>query len=269
MTDGLNSTEIGQYIAKNLDESGATPYLTHLALISSPKKFIYFRLYKCACSKITAALIEDLTAQTLNHRQSIHSVKWYDEIETGLQVDKNIESVLKDPTYFKFTFVRNPYDRLLSAWKNKIDNPDKEPDGREGNRQRRKISKNGERVSFEEFVNLLYEQRDSSSLFDKHWAPQHCLLLLPFIDYDFIGKIENFNDDFEYVLKKIDAKPEIIQQISMRINQTPRTRRNDFYTDDLRDKVYEIYEKDFELFGYQKELSDSSFPCERIPRRVS
>ena len=254
MTDELNNTEFGRHIAKNLDDNGPTIYLNRLALISSKKKFIYFKIYKCACTKIMGSLIEDLTSQSLRESHIIHGVKWYKEIETDIQIDKNIESVLKDPAYFKFTFVRNPYDRLLSAWKSKIDNPDKGPGKGDGNRQRRKINKKGERVSFEEFVNLLYERRDGSSSFDKHWAPQHCLLLLGFIKYDFVGKIENFNEDFGFVLRKINAKPEIIEQISAKINQTPKTQLSDYYTDDLKNKVYKIYKKDFELFGYEKEL---------------
>ncbi|MHC4950843.1 MAG: sulfotransferase family protein, partial [Planctomycetota bacterium] len=214
LADPLNNSPIGRYISRNLDENGATAYLNRKVLISSQKKFIYLRLYKCACSKITGALIEDLTSRELSHRQDIHSVKWYGQVEKTVQIDENIEAVLADPTYFKFTFVRNPYERILSAWKNKIDNPEKYPDGREGDRQRSKINKKGERVSFEEFVNLLYEQRDRACSFDKHWAPQHYLLLLPFIEYDFIGRIETFSRDFENVLRKINAKPHLIEKIS-------------------------------------------------------
>jgi hypothetical protein len=54
------------------------------------------------------------------------------------------------------------------------------------------------------------------------------------------------------VLRKINAKPHLIEKISARINPTPETRLMDFYTDDLKNKVYEIYKKDFELFGYEK-----------------
>jgi len=167
--------------------------------------------------------------------------KIFEKYETyrGSQLPKNYEE------YFKFTFVRNPYDRVVSCWKNKV--CDREGDNTV--RLKHGIDKN---TPFKEFVKVIHGIPDIRA--DRHILPQHKFLvdkkgkLIP----DFIGKFENLEKDYKYVMKKLGVKnpPRLPRENKSKRKKSYRS----YYDEETRRLVYERYKKDFELFGYNKEL---------------
>jgi len=85
---------------------------------------------------------------------------------------------------FKFTIVRNPFTRILSAYLQKIIT----------GKQNYLFVRADSRVipTFYEFC--MYLKYDGLYQ-NKHWAPQVSLLLLPVQQYDYIGHLENLNND--------------------------------------------------------------------------
>lgn len=70
--------------------------------ISNKYKFIWFRVAKVGTRTIFSRLADDGLTLDLESPYGIHYIpKLYGE-------------------YFKFAFVRNPWDRLVSCWQNKV-----------------------------------------------------------------------------------------------------------------------------------------------------
>jgi len=138
---------------------------------------------------------------------------------------------------FKFAFVRNPFDRLVSAFKHLVKN---------GAKQRINDDPRLYRdMEFKEFVDVLLTM-DKKTM-DIHFRPQN--LFLPNIsELDFIGKFENINDDFIFVCKKLGIKSLSL----MHQNSTNPIKLSEYYDEETIKKVSEFYKEDFELFNYNK-----------------
>ena len=108
------------------------------------------------------------------------------------------------------------------------------------------LSKNP--VSFEEFINFICGQNIEDM--NEHWQLQNNYIGYEFIDYDFIGRLENFDQDIQVVFHKIGAPEYMYRYITGRMNESKRQKMKINWTDELAEKVYEKYRSDFEAFGY-------------------
>ncbi len=138
---------------------------------------------------------------------------------------------------FRFAFVRNPYTRVLSAFLDKVD---------------RRAQDRDQEASFMEFLEYL----EQDGLFSNaHWAPQASLLLLPFEEFDFIGKTENLNEDMGFVLDQVQGHKENKKLLSALGNATGASGKLATYYDDrAKAKVDKLYRQDFERFDYPMTL---------------
>jgi hypothetical protein len=137
-------------------------------------------------------------------------------------------------SYFKFSFVRNPWDRVVSAWVNKVV---------DHNRWNFDEATLRELQEFRNFVTYL-ETLDLS-VCDQHLRRQSDLIDLN--NLDFLGRFESFDRDFAEVCHRLglpDYEPAVH-------NQSPK--RNDYrsyYDDALAERVSNLYRKDIQLFNY-------------------
>jgi len=107
-------------------------------------------------------------------------------------------------------------------------------------------------TSFDDFVKRWLSASNIQTYI--HFTPQYKFLCLPKrneIQVDFLGFFENIEQDFYYVSKKLS----INENISIKHeNKTEQNREQvdykEFYTDESRDIVSEVYKKDISLFGY-------------------
>lgn len=157
---------------------------------------------------------------------------------------------------FKFTFVRNPYDRLLSAWLQKV-----APGSIETYAT---IPGFGEdsRSGFASFVAYLAA---GGLLDNKHWTPQYRLMVLPPSQFDFIGRVESFNGDMQTVLQRTGLSlPEgrSLDELYPTDKAGKRTRAGErlrtYYTPESAEIVRRLYKTDFRRFGYS---IDSEWVC--------
>lgn len=137
--------------------------------------------------------------------------------------------------YFKFAFVRNPWDRLVSCWSNKVvdsnyfDFPED-------------IHK--EMQSFHAFVD--YVEKLDINRCNHHLRLQSKLIDLNNID--FIGRFENFDRDLKKLLTMLD-----LQQLEITKENTSSRKKSyqDYFDDDLRKKVESLYFQDISIFNYE------------------
>lgn len=142
--------------------------------------------------------------------------------------------------YYKFTFVRNPWDRLLSAYiflkkggLNEMDHTWAE-----------------EHLSqFETFEQFVVEWVNEENVWSwVHFVPQ-CHFICDdsgSIKMDFVGRQENMSADFDVVKKRLGIDVELPV-----LNKTRLRLYHDEYTDETQEIVAKVYARDIELFDYQ------------------
>ena len=162
----------------------------------------------------------------------------------------DVDRMLK--TYFKFVFVREPLERLLSAYLNKFHslNETYYPNvyGR-GIIKRYRPGGNPEHknVTFDEFLNFVINL--GNSYWDEHWQTYDKLCHPCAIQYDFIGRFENLEEEASFVLSSIKSN---VSFPHVRPSSTP-SKLSSYYSQisrELLDRVRQTYSGDFEMFGY-------------------
>lgn len=152
--------------------------------------------------------------------------------------------------FFKFTFVRNPFVRLLSSYLDKIvgSAPEK---GQIDAYWARKHGDSKEAYTFDEFIEAVGGIPDT--LRDKHWRTQSRVTMAGYINYSFIGRFEHLAAH----LAKIESVARIdfsnLKEISPHKTDAA-SRLNEFYTEQTISEVVRIYEADFDRFMYKKEI---------------
>jgi len=214
-----------------------TTYCAVPKVASSNWKFL-FRKFAGVTSYSNLAMAHDRKKSGLKYLSDLE----FDEIEEWMQNTNN----------FKFLFVRNPYTRILSCYLNKI--VDKQLDDPEytGYLQQLGISLKQNKPTFREFVGAV--QRQSKTAMNEHWALQSTLCETSTIVYDFIGRYETLELDSAAVLRKLGFSGQEVFPSQKQINflgSGASSRVSEFYTQELKDLVYQVWREDFDQFGYE------------------
>jgi len=146
--------------------------------------------------------------------------------------------------HYFFTFVRSPFSRMASLYLNKFCN-------------QQNISQRG--FGYQKYLGGILDRNDSFEKFltkvakipdilcDRHFKPQAYLINQESVKINFIGKFENFNEDYErlrknYALGKLEV-----------LNKSSEYSLREIYTQKTLDLVAKRYEEDIEIFGYKHE----------------
>ena len=183
---------------------------------------------------------------------------WDDECLLKLSdfATDQIVEMLTSEEWFRFCFVRDPYSRLFSAYKQKVMDLTSPWVGfRESVRERAgyptPLGAAPGMVGFGDFVRYVGEQDDGDR--DGHWRSQVGTLHVDTIEYDFVGRMESFAEDFTQVLQRFDAPAELIDSAPQVVNATQKLPLAMVYDKPLADYVYQVYRDDFEAFGYRRD----------------
>lgn len=198
--------------------------------IDYDKKVIYIRTAKCGCSSIRNSMGYDGKEETIRDTIS------YD---TGKYIKHRLTPTESD--FYIFSFVRNPFDRLVSLYENQYNgNPLRYLDT---NRASIYIMYN---KGFEYFI---WEVLSSTkwnmdthykTLYDELYTDGLHRTLIP----DYVGRFENFEEDFKVLSDRFGFKP------LPKLNPSQRGDWRDYYTLKTAERVYQKFEKDFHTFGY-------------------
>ncbi len=144
--------------------------------------------------------------------------------------------------YFKFAFVRNPWDRLVSAFFFL----------RAGGMSAQERAWGAEHLDpFTDFDSFVRGWVNEDNIWTwPHFVPQHhfiCDKELR-IKVDFVGRVENLQQDFAYVANRLRCDRRL-----ERTNASAHDHYSAYYNDDTRDIVRRVYARDAEIFGYRFE----------------
>ncbi|ECL2691683.1 alpha-2,3-sialyltransferase [Campylobacter coli] len=150
----------------------------------------------------------------------------------------------KFDSYFSFGFVRNPYDRVVSAY-HYLKNDS--PDPRDIKWGRLHINN----LTFEEFILSLQDEEFKEEILSKnHFSFQYKYLCDKNMNIlvNFIGRFEKLDNDFKKILNILRRKDSLVH-----INKSKHLNYRDYYNSQTYKIIREIYRDDFEIFDYDLE----------------
>ena len=170
-----------------------------------------------------------------------------------------LSELLFDDSIYKFTVVRNPYQRTLSAYLMFS----------KSNRPMRMIpDKRNDQVEFSEFLRSLNSTSAIKSTWNQHWREQTDLCSLDFFEYFHLEDFEHSFFDFHRLDQTFqrDTRKLLIDMFGRSDNHHFNAvgRMSEFFTCEDAKLASEIHEKDFIFLNYSSRLfldslcSDSS-----------
>jgi len=137
--------------------------------------------------------------------------------------------------YFKFAFVRNPWDRLVSCWKDKVVKL---------NIFEFDQSEHEHMQHFPNFVDWVARQ-------DLETCNEHIRLQCRMIDLsmiDFLGRLERFDDDLAQVFHRLAISRDGLKRLNVSPGNADHRRH---YDERSAEVVAELYQRDIQIFGYR------------------
>ncbi|KAM6455142.1 carbohydrate sulfotransferase 9 isoform 1-T2 [Liasis olivaceus] len=226
-------------------------------------KLLYCEVPKAGCSnwKRTLMVLGGLAKSATNI--SHDTVHYGDHLKKLDSYDlKEIRRRLK--TYTKIIFVRDPMERLVSAFRDKFEHPNSYYHPVFGKAIIKKYRLNADRealttgsgVKFKEFIQYLLDPHRPLGM-DTHWEQINKLCYPCNINYNFIGKFETLEQDANYFLRLIDAPDELIFPHFKDRHSTDKRTNSEVVRQYLaeipateRQQVYDFYDLDYLMFNY-------------------
>jgi len=137
---------------------------------------------------------------------------------------------------YKFTFVRNPWDKVVSHY--------------EYRRKKNKTKIGTRKMPFSEWVQLTYGENKDAVYYDNPRSFQPQVEWLKDdedkISIDYIGRFEFINDDFIHIKKVIG-----VDSTLPHLNASKRISYQTYYNDQTRSIVANWFHEDIAAFGYK------------------
>lgn len=209
--------------------------LTHMP-ISHNYKAIFVHIPKNAGESIETKLgIYGMRENPLNTLWGIHG-KYVLQHLTASQMKRLFiaDDVFND--YFKFAFVRNPWDKAVSEYHWYL--------------------RYGKPITFQDWVRAMCNRLESSNdlhvLEIGHNIPQYKFIyendgkLL----VDFVGRFEQLQHDFNSVCETLGIKDSTLPRLES-TGSGVRRHYKEYYNNETKNIIARIYEKDIEVFCYE------------------
>lgn len=196
--------------------------------LDTQDKFMFFFNCKAASTSVNRKLLKNRAILYKSHK------KRYLKKKLDSYTKKDFEAI------FKFTIVRNPWTRTVSAF-----------------RYLKRYKVINSNISFEWFVNNILSSYENNinKLILPGWQNRlefHVALQYPnaYFDgqqyVDYVAKVETISKDWNYIASKIDCPFKLPHA-----NKLPKVNYKDYYSKETKNIVERVYNQDIELFNYK------------------
>lgn len=163
----------------------------------------------------------------INYENRVHGVFMY--YKTSPQLNKKMGMTpQKWDSYYKFCFIRNPYDKIISAW----------------------YHVNRYNIPFKNYLNLTNVCNDVEYIHVFMPQVRNIINQKGNININFIGSFENLEEDFQKVLTNIGIK-RIVHETSKKMNKRDHDAFYTYYDQEALDKVNLLLKDDFEKLPFK------------------
>jgi hypothetical protein len=198
-------------------------------MISFQKRFLFVHIPKTAGNSIQSVLRDYSEDQLVALRMEQDGIERFGLRNPKYKIKKHstlrqYREALSDEQFrnlYKFTCVRNPWDRMVSYYFTPTQNLETWC----RKRLRGIISK---ALSVPDYLRLDDDEQD------------------PFANIDYIMRFENLTDDFRMVCGRLHISPSPLPQL----NRSTRTHYSKYYDGELRELVRARFAAEIERFGY-------------------
>ena len=218
--------------------------------ISNQKKFFYSRIPKAANSTVMATLVHSDNGFRAVSRGDIKRAKSYYPPASAIHLDR--QTLISE--YFKFTVVRHPFARIVSAFNDKIIDASGYQEVVRGRRM--VVFQGGLDDVLEIFEDFLVRLKGGLMLNNYHFMPQTSLMLFRPEELDYIGKVETIESDLNVITRHVfGASKEIVTWAPHAAQNGIRPRgqsmKAELLTKHQKLLLAKLYRQDFELLGYE------------------
>ncbi|MDG1430650.1 MAG: sulfotransferase family 2 domain-containing protein [Paracoccaceae bacterium] len=211
-------------------------------------KVVFIKNSKAACTSVAHAMYWLSTGN--QYDGIIHKER--EVLSQGPDHCDTLRARLAMPDYKTFTFVRHPIDRFESAFKDFVieqRNPNRvyHATGLEnfGCSQDKSESQN-----FDAFLDYVEASLEASRIrTDRHWRLQVDNIGLGRFRYDFIGKVERFNEDMCTFFTVANVDKKAIDPVVAILKNSSGT-SNRIANKSQASRIQKLYAADFEAFDY-------------------
>nr|XP_020037062.1 carbohydrate sulfotransferase 8 isoform X2 [Castor canadensis] len=246
-----------------------TPRHVSRIFVEDRHRVLYCEVPKAGCSnwKRVLMVLAGLASSTADIQ---HNTVHYGSALRRLDTFDRQGILHRLSTYTKMLFVREPFERLVSAFRDKFEHPNsyyhpvfgKAILARYRANASREALRTGSGVRFPEFVQYLLDVHRPVGM-DIHWDHVSRLCSPCLIDYDFVGKFESMEVDANFFLRLIHAPRNLtFPRFKDRHSQEARTtaRITHRYFAQLsalqRQRAYDFYYMDYLMFNYSRPFAD-------------
>lgn len=236
-------------------------------------EYIYCLISKASCTNWKRTLVM-LTGNITEYQRpeqlpfnKVHDHRYSDKYVARIETLMPENRVWRFIKYFTFMFVREPLERLVSAYRDKLfRDPGYHVDIEIVKKYRpREYKPTVERynVTFAEFVRYVLDERGAGRVLDRHWIPQNELCRVCQYRFDFIGHHETLRTDADNIVAMLKSRIADADQRRRVANVTFPADSEQQKSSDLMQQMYagvpaahvqalyQLYAVDYALFGFE------------------
>jgi chondroitin 4-sulfotransferase 11 len=188
-------------------------------MISHEHRFVFIEIQKTASKSIRSLFgIPGADHSTVRTLSAQHSDIW--------------------KSYFKFAFVRNPWDRLVSGFVYRRSGGNQSPK----DKQWAELYPGDFKAFCQKLETFMALEGENMFLSQHEWLIDESGK----VGVDFIGHFEKLQSDWEQICQKLGIPSQTIPHI----NRGDHKPYRNYYDTETRDLVAHYYKKDIETFGY-------------------
>ena len=236
--------------------------LFHHLIVSEKHKVMYCFIPKIACSNMKRIfLVLNGVYSDIKHVNVSMMNKEITRLDNKAFTTSQVFTMFKN--YYKIMLVRDPFERLVSAYRNKLLNkqsvafhstPGKMIVRRYRFNDSKSADPKGDDVKFIEYVRYLID--NPSKEVNEHWMSYHDLCRPCDVNYDFIGSIDTLSRDVSHAMGQINVdktkyyinpvgKTALVGTKNVIANFFKQLPKKDFSA------LVEKFRFDHQLFGYE------------------